>query len=84
MKKIVNLLFIILLASTICYSQRSNNFSLWALGWAVSSISGISEGTQVSLGTCGGGGSNIAMSQFVSGTPTYTQSLAFNLLSELE
>ncbi|MFA5014268.1 MAG: hypothetical protein WC549_01825 [Actinomycetota bacterium] len=68
MKKTVNLLVIVLLTSTICYSQRTNDFSLAMLGKATKT----NETSQdVSLRACGGYSYEVshAMSSFITGTP---------------
>lgn len=64
MKKVLLLLFI----SLQMYSQRTNNFSLGKLGWAVSSDPNRSETAQTSLSACAGGSTNnVSMSSFKCG-----------------
>lgn len=65
MKKVLLLLFI----SLQLYSQRTNNFSLAKLGWAVSTDPNRSETAQTSLSACAGGSTiDVSMSSFKCGT----------------
>ena len=83
MKRIIVIMvlvkFLVLMATQLNYSQgtvKTSDYSLWALGWAVSS-SGISGGTQVSLASCYGGSGAVAMSEYITGTPSYSTDFNF-------
>lgn len=89
MKKTVNLLVIILLTSTICYSQRTNNFSLYELGRATAEeweatgedyMYPQNTGLMVSLNKCNNtANTQISMGQFRSGS--YEKQIIENLHS---